>query len=348
MLANHCAVVPKGRAGDLIAIGDAAPDPEESPPALSAEPGASLPNTSKTIAPPAPERAATSLTSTAVSTKKEKKPVPKNILKHLLGLGMKAYAADAEPEDVAKAAEAVNNAPPEAEDDEEEGALEEERVADRKAKDKRKAKDLEEEEEPVAMDKHRKAMHDALDKMLDEQGAGNEVECTDTDLEELKNLLGEYFSEEEAEPEHQAADLEEEPDTAPLDEALGVESEDEMEVGEAGEENLVEDGESPLEEEEEEVPVAMDRARAADGARATLLMLRPAVAQCKDQAVRKAFNAAFGSVTRASRVSSVGDGYAAFSSATRVRAKDTARNDPDAMNVKLQAFYDEQRKKGGK
>jgi hypothetical protein len=207
MMANHAAVVPKGRAGDLIAIGDEAPE-----------------QVLATSAPPADQRAATSQTSTAVQPKKEKKPVPKNIVRHLLGLGLKAFASDAEPEELAEAAEAVNNAPPDAEDS---------KMKDRKAKDRR-AKDNDDPEDGVTEEtetQDRQAAHDALDKMIDGlsgKKGKDRKRATDADIEALKDLLGDFLSEEEEEPEH-AADISEVPeeqgidaDPSELEEVLGA------------------------------------------------------------------------------------------------------------------------------
>ena len=377
IVGNHCAVVPKGRAGNEASIGDSAPKPTSSPPISS-------------IAPPAVERAATSKTSTAVQpSKKENKPVA-NVLKHLLGLGLKAYATDAEPEALAEAAEAIKQSPPPAEDKkardrkardnelmEEDDHDEEVADAKRRARD-RKLRDaeLDEEDEPV-MDGKRKAMHDALDDLIDQEEAGDkhrakDRKVNDADLEELKSLLSQFFSEEEKEPEHAAdEDLEEEDepvvDAAPLDEVLGneePEAEDakdedpeELEEEEGAEDDDLEEGEEDLE------PVgdkrhAKDRARAADGAAAVLKMLRPVVARCKDSKVQDAFNSALSSVTRSSRASS--GGYGSFAASSRARdsklpraplnrayAADSGGNGADKRIADVQAAYDTAHK-GGK
>jgi hypothetical protein len=168
MVGNHMAVVPHGRAGSSVKIHDSAP-------VVAAVP----------------------------KTKKETK-VAKLDWKHIFGLGLRAAAADSEiePEQLTELAQQA--APPVAEE-----------VADKKVKDKKKAADLEpeeEEEEPVAVDKkkakdkklsdHRQRMHDTLDRLLD--GQEPEAEATDTDLEALKQLLTEFFSEEEGEAAHAA------------------------------------------------------------------------------------------------------------------------------------------------
>jgi hypothetical protein len=378
IIGNHCAVVPKGRAGNEASIGDSAPEPTSSPPISSIAPPANNPEI---------KRAATSKTSTAVLTNKEKKPVA-DIRKNLLGRMLKAFAADAEPEDVAEAAEVLKQPPLPAED---------KKARDRKARDnelmeeddhdeeaaKRKARDrklrdaeLDEEDEPV-MDGKRKAMHDALDDLIDQEEAGDkrhakDRKVNDADLEELKSLLCQFFSEEEKEPAHASdEDLEEEDepvvDAAPLDEVLGneepeAEDEDpeELEEEEGAEDDDLEEGEEDLE------PVgdkhrAKDRARAADGAAAVLKMMRPVIARCKDSKVQDAFNSALSSVTRSSRASS--GGYGSFAGAARARdsklpraplnrahAADSGGDGADKRIADMQAAYDAAHNapKGGK
>jgi hypothetical protein len=216
-------------------------------------------------------------------------------------------------------------------------------------------------------------MHDALDDLIDQEEAGdkrhaNDRKVTDADLEELKSLLGQFFSEEEKEPEHASdedPEEEDEPvvDAAPLDEVLGneePEAEDE-DPEELEEEEGAEDDD--LEGEEDLEPVgdkrhAKDRARAADGAAAVLKMLRPVVARCKDSKVQDAFNSALSSVTRSSRASS--GGYGSFAASSRARdsklpraplnrayAADSGGNGADKRIADVQAAYDTAHK-GGK
>jgi hypothetical protein len=399
MMGNHAAVVPKGRAGDLIAIGDAAP--------------------------PADIEAATTKPSTAVLTeKKEKRPVKNNIL-HLLGLGLRAKAADSEtdPEELAQAALDVGKfqEPPEAEDkkardrkardlEEEEAEdkrardrkkardLEEEEVEDRKkardrklrdaemeendhdretAKDRKRARDVETEEDEAAEDRKRardrkaddvkrKAMHDALDDLLDNEEVepaddskhARDRKAEDAGIEELKDLLGQFLSEEEKEPEHASDDAleEEEPDvnTEALDEVLENPAEEEEE--EEAEEAEDDPGEE-LEEESEAVADrrGRDKARAADavsGAAAALATLRPFVARCHDSATQQAFNTALARVSRSSRVST--GGYGSFARSARARDEKLPRNPNHARAAdaatdrvaKLQAAYDNAIKEG--
>lgn len=140
-------------------------------------------------------------------------------------------------------------------------------------------------------------MHDALQRMLDGPGCeeGSEMAVDkgahDADMEALKGMLDQFFSEEEQEPEH-AADEEE----APEGEGPGEETEP--------------DG-------EEEVT---DRARAADGAMTMLKVLRPFVARSKDSALHTAFNTALASVKKGSKAST--GSYGGF--AARARSRDAA------------------------
>ena len=381
MVGNHAAIVPKGRAGLEVAIGDAAPEPTSSPPVSSIAPPANNPATI---------RAATSKTSTVLQQKKETKPVA-DIRKNLLGRMLKAFAADAEPEDVAEAAEVLKQPPPPAEDKKgrdrkaRDNELMEEDDHDEEAADRKKARDrkvrdadLDEEDEPV-MDAKRKAMHDALEDLLDREEAGGEdrkrardKRVSDADLEELKSLLGQFFSEEEKEPAHAGdEDLDEEEDepvvdAAPLDEVLGneeIEAEDAEEDVDAVAEEETADDDLDEEGDEDLEPVgdkhqAKDRARAADGAAAVLKMLRPVVARCKDSKVQDAFNTALSSVTRSSRAS--GGGYGHFAASSRARdsklpraplnrahAADSGDDGVDPRIAKMQAAYDSALK-GGK
>ena len=346
-VANHTAVVPKGRAGDLIAIGDAAPDltaQRATPP----EPAAS---------PPEPSAGHVALTTHASTTKKEKPKVKNNLL-HLLGLGLRAKAADAEtdPEELAQAAVDVGKfADDKRKAGDEDFEIEETgQVKDRK----RKAKDLDPEIEETHTNDRRRKMHDALDKMLDAKGK-------DEDLTELGDMLKEFFGQEAQEPEHQVGDVEELPeeeeevedaDPAELEEVLGEEAEDEEpcpECGLPGEECECEDAEEEEEEVEDKKRRAKDRATAHDGAVATLKMLRPVVARCKDAPMKNAFNTALASVSRASRARTGDSGYSRFAAGSRARSGNLPHNTARAAdaaadaNAKLQKYYDE-RRKGGK
>lgn len=303
---NHLAVVPKGRAGPEARIVDAA---LESSPSVVAEKKQQLKQ----------------------STTKEKKAVKNNLL-HILGLGLKAKAADAEPEELAQAAMELG-----------------------------KQNASSSEEEPTAADAQRKRAHDALDRALDSMSKdAKKRHAKDSDAEGLKSLLDEYLGEGEEVSKHSEDEEtiieEEEPedlDTEELDKALAadVEEEGEQELEEEAmdEEVEEEEGESTTENPDADEP----RLRAADGALAVLKAMRPIVARSKDQAVRRAFNAALRSANGASTVRATdgkdrkaGGSYKKF--AARSRARDMA---PAAARQeqakKLQDFYDNARK-GGK
>jgi hypothetical protein len=168
----------------------------------------------------------------------------------------------------------------------------------------------------------------------------------DADLDELKGLLGDFFTEEQAEPEHagdgelppeleQAEDLEEE--------GPGEETEPDGEEVEVGDRRKV-----------------GDRARAADradGAMKVLQAIRPFVARSNDQAIRSAFNTALGSIKRTSRASSGNYGEfartsrardAAGTKPARARAADASpAAKPDRLAA-LQEHYNANFKSGGK
>jgi rubrerythrin len=300
----------------------------------------------------------------------------KNNLLHIFGLGLRAKAADAEtsPEELAEMAADVGKVK---DTDPDLFEVTEGRDGKRGKDGTRRGKDaptidpVDKDIEPA--DDKRRAMHDALDKLYDGK-------VKDTDIGELKALFDQYLGEEAAEPEHQTEDA----DPAELEELLGggevpdaedTEAEPGEEPGPSGEENLEDAGEEPGGEAEcahcgtmhdaENCPScgcmdkktrAKDRARAADGVAATLRMFRPFVARSNDQAMKKVFNTALGTLTKRSRAR-VGD-YGAFAGAARTRSKDvghdpnpTRRRAADAsqptQDEKLQAYYDE-RLKGGK
>jgi hypothetical protein len=382
MVANHLAVVPKGRAGDDVRIMDAAPGSvitvdtsatggsvvtvTELPPARAAppEPAAQLPPEPSAAGPAAP-------VINAPLTRNKEKPKVKNNIMHIFGLGLKAKAADAEtsPEELAEMASDVGKIK-----DTDPDLFEETTERDRKARD-RKAKDEPVidpvDRDPEQANDRRKVMHDALDRLYDASG-GRGVK--DTDMEELKALLGQFIGEEATEPQH-----EEDADPAELEELLGageqpdaedVEADPGEEVLPSGEESLVEDGTEcahcSTAHDLEACPQcgctdkkahAKDRARAADGVAAVLRMIRPAVARTNDSNVRRAYNTALGTLTRRSRatIASYGD----FARGSRARGRDVGR-DPNpgrrravdasqpTRDEKMQQYYDKARTAGGK
>lgn len=355
MRANHCAIVPNGRAGDFVSIQDALPEPPGEVDQEAASNLVSLDAKSSEV-PTAP--APPAYIPIQFNPSKEKTTVKANKLlrlfmgKHLIEM---ARATDASPEAIM---DAVESLPPK--EDEPIPA-----VADKKAKDAEIIPAEPEDDDVESQD--RKRMHDALDCMLDEPSARDSKRrgrAKDADLEELKSLLSQFFSEEEAEPEH-AADEPEEVDPSQLEAALEPEVEDsEAEPGEEedpdGEEELAADGDDPIIEEPEDADVedkrkAKDRGRAADGAKETLRMLRPFVARVNDASLNKAFNTALGVVTKKSRATATDGGYGGFARAAR--ARDDAPRNPnpraraadgaaESKDQKLQAAYDAAR--GGK
>jgi hypothetical protein len=219
----------------------------------------------------------------------------------------------------------------------------------------------------------------------DEKKAAADKKGKDSDIAELKDLLDQFLSEEQKEPEH-AADKDEPADPSELDSVLGGEDAEE-ECPECGEKGCACDEESDPGEKEEasgeenigdadpainatpdhdhgpgdkakakDAAIARgDRARANDAVAAALKMLRPSIARTQDKAVQNAFNSVLGSLTRASKPTT--GGYGAFAGSARARDKaprnpnpapGSARaNDAQDAITKMQKFYDDARK-GGK
>lgn len=379
LLGNHNAVVPKGRAGDLIRIQDAAPtvaldtattaeaaEPvtatttEQSPQVL--EPIASVevskPMYAPIVLPP--------ISNKEKQTVAQKKPSWLRSLmgKHLIEL---ARATDATPEGIMDEAEALHQ-----EELENKHATDDTQNNEFKSEGDKKAKDG---EVPAALKEHqfdRKAAHDALDRAFDKKRA------KDVDVTALKTLLDEFLTEEADEPEHvddsDPTELEAVLKGAKDDESTcaecglddeDCECDDESEL-ESGEEAMDEAGDPDTtdpddDEDEGEVVIpahkekAADRARAADGATAVLKMLRPVVARTGDKAVQSAFNRALDSVKRTSRTST--GSYGKFASSARARDRAPRNPNPDRKRAgdsgadpisKMQAFYNEAHNKGGK
>ena len=329
ILGNHVAVVPRGRAGGDARINDSAPPSVAETPMVAVE---------------------------------EKKSMKGKYLSHLLGLGLKTFAKDAEPDQVAEAAEELRNHQPAAEE--------------LKAKDAvaAPAKEVEEEGAPDHL-------HKALDKVYSKHKKARDTKAKDVDLEELKTLLGEYFDEEEEEPEHQEDAAEEEGeeefgDEPDDDDALAETAEDEEPEGSEAErqseltEGVGEDIEGFKDESgtfhpiragagykgakagdpkkkakkkktkakdalliqpftgSDASPVRQDTGSGVAAAAAVLRMLRPAIARGDKKALQRAFDAAASVVNKARRQG--GNGYAAFGRAAmepdrdRVRAADAA------------------------
>ena len=255
-------------------------------------------------------------------------------VKHLLGLGLKAYAADAEPEKLAEAAEAV--------------------------KEKEKEKDsLPEKPEPAEdghADDHHKRMHDALDCILNarDKRAAEDSRGKDADLEELADLLDEFFEEESAEPEHQDGEAEPTDDAedaladdvdipvinghpAPIRASEGYNP---RKAGDAKRSRRRRAHDSFIEPVDDAPPATTE-----DRAFEVLKALRPIVARSKDTALRAAFNAQLSQFTRSSRPAT--GGYAGFAFAARRRAADAGpdpgENPEVARAARIQAAYDARR-----
>jgi hypothetical protein len=156
MLANHNAVVPKGRAGDLIAIGDHAGEVDVGAAAHLAALDAAVLDAQVSEVPlvAAAVEAPTYKPIVLPTATKEKRPVANKTDwfrlfkgKHLIEM---ARATDADPEKIVDAAEAIQ------------------------PEEKEEAADLEtisrKPEAGAARDAHRKALHDALDAMMDGGG----------------------------------------------------------------------------------------------------------------------------------------------------------------------------------
>jgi len=360
MVANHNAVVPKGRAGDLVSIGDNAagdPPPRAAPP----EPEASLP-------PPGSGNGHAVANINEPQRHKEKRKV-KNPLLHIWGRGLKAMAADADttPEELAEAAMDIGKR---AGKDEPFEIEETEQVKDRK----RHGRDLDPEIEVTHTNDRRQRMHDAFDRMLDTMG---DRKAGDEDLNELGSMLKEFFGQEAQEPEHQVEDDEEdivEADPAELEEVVAADEPDPEEMGPDGEEDIIaEDDEEDMEcahcgaaMDEEACPEcgcrdgkardkkpAKDRATAHDGATAALNTLRPVIARLnprdpRQKAAMDGFNTALGVLRGKSRVRDAAANYGGFTRAahartgklpSRAQAGDAVGAAADA-NAKVQDIYD--------
>jgi hypothetical protein len=310
---NHVAVVERGRAGAEARIKDSAPQPA-----------------------PAEQSQSAGVGSTGEKRKEQHKVT--NIVKHLLGLGLKAFAADAEPEKLAEAAEAVKSMDKARDEDPEAKKKEEEErkaAADKAARDAESEKSEKEkaekdkkdaEERKKAEDSQRakdaesdpegkwKRMHEVLDMCRDKK-------AMDADLEELKTLLGEFFTEEEEEPDH-AGDR-------------ATDGEPVVRLKLRGADGFIEP--IPLDDDPGVQEIA-----AADTMRA-LSALKPLVARSNDRELKRAFNEQLGKLTR--KAGSSAGTYADFADTSRNRGRsgDSAEDPEEARNRKLQKAYDQRR-----
>lgn len=375
IVGNHVAVVPHGRAGSSVRIIDAMPEFIE--PTQVSEPPALVAS-----APTYPPVAINFPTNkeTHVSVKHK-------MLRLLMGKQLieMARATDADPEKILDAAEELTKPDEPVEDKGKDKAKDTDPdkgdligTTPNAVNDKGKAKDAGPNTFESGATDRRKGLHDALDEMLnkrDEKQAADK-KGKDSDIAELKDLLDQFLSEEQKEPEH-AADKDEPADPSELDSLLGGEDAEE-ECSECGEKDCVCDSETEPGEEtgasgEENIedadpainappehdhgpgdkkgkdkdkgkakdaavlaPVG-SRARANDAVAAALRTLRPSIAKCNDKAVHDAFNSVLGSVTRASKPST--GSYGAFAGAAR--ARDNAPRNPDRSRANDSAAQDQ-------
>ncbi len=352
IVVNHCAVVPKGRAGREARIKDSAPDAK------------------KYVA----------LGSNIVKIETREKIPVAITLKSILGTFLKARAADAEPEELADAA--LKMAEKHAEDIEsfESGGTFHpirnskgyKRSKAGEGRRKRRARDSEEDS--------RERMHDALDRCMD-------GEAKDADLEEIRDLLDEFFEEEEGEPEHEEdrkakdrkkskdsleseeEEAEQEPklDTKGLKKVLSDEGEPEDGSKEEPEDAEHEDDSEEKEDDrisgewqegepkEDDFEKTSDKrngdrkaddrkGRAHDGAVEVLKALRPVAARTTDKNVRRAYDALVREVARSSKPRT--GGYSQF--AARARAHDSAPKNDTQLYSELDSIYAQARKDGRK
>ena len=352
IIPNHCAVVKSARAGPEARICDAAPatDSEPIPPAAVVESrGAEVPKGEsdppavqqqegragvaacdsakpEPVSPPVQARENLAGSSSTGNKTKER---PKMDLRRLFGLGLKALATDAEtkPEDLAEAAEAFGKEKEKPKPAEDRRADDSHRADDRRADDRR-ADDV----RPHADDR-RARMHAALDKMLAGERPEPEpipaerepVAAEDVDLEELRDLLSEFFEEEEAEPAHQeGAEGGPEPiEPEPVAADCGM-----PRKGRAGDQFIE--------------PIDGPGSESAGDALDMLNALKPFVARTRDAALIRKFN---GEMARFSRSAApTNGGYGRFAEAARHRAADVA---PEGTTKRseyekhLQAAYDQ-------
>jgi hypothetical protein len=150
----------------------------------------------------------------------------------------------------------------------------------------------------------------------------------DADLEELKSLLGQFFTEEENEPEHEAGDEE----VAPISQSDADKEESKEDKKEDKKEEKAADGEI-VEPEPELKPEQVPESQF-DSATHVLKTLRPLVARSKDSKLIGAFDTLARSVNAGRKKESEGqaeDGYAVFTGASLTKGKDAAASESIAQ-----------------
>lgn len=272
ILGNHVAVVPNGRAGPLAAIQDSA-----IPVAAKME----IIHMSK-----------------------------KETIKNLLAMGLKAFAATAEPKDLAVAMDAIAS----------------EEAKPEPVKDAQPAKD-------AAASDARKRMHDALDKMLDGKEEEQKAAASASD-EDAKNLAALFGKDAEV-----TAAKEDATDAADADENGEEESEEETPATDEAVQSEASPIIAPEDRQQADVPSAVDAAYKA-GQDAVLKALKPFVAKTSDSRLRGAFDTA--SKLAKNPVSKSKGGYSAVARAAATVGTDhEVGEDPAVMANKA---YKEMRK----
>jgi hypothetical protein len=264
IVGNHVAVVPNGRAGPLAAIQDSAP---------------------------------------AVTVKMEITHMTrKETLKNLLAMGFKAFAATAEPKEIAVAMDCMSE------------------DAEVKAE---PAKDA----EVTPANDARKRAHDALDKMLDgkEEEAKAAAAASDKDMDDLKGL----FASKDAEP----TDKKEDASTEDAENEQ-EESEEETDATDAAVQTEASPIIEPSNRQQPVVSAAVDAAFK-EGQQMILKALKPFVAKSNDPRLKGAFDTAT-KLTREAVAKTKGS-YSAVAKAAATVAKDAGVNDDPS--AKANAAY---------
>jgi hypothetical protein len=268
---NHVAVVRAGRAGSEARIYDAAPEA----PAVAVEVVSEI--TEPVAATPPSEGIGSPDKAASVETEKTTKGTYKvtNIFKHLLGLGLKAYAADADPEKLSEAVEAVQqqSAKPEPTILRPAARATDAAAVEEKTEEKKEAAKATDSDE----NDPRARMHGALDRMMDKRAKDAE----DADVEELKKLMAEGDDPE-------ATDAEEDKTEEESEEAEDEKAEEEGESEEAEGRDSA-DFIEPVSMGDEKRTAAVRKPQGLDTAQ-MLRELRPLAARSKDLKFRKWFN----------------------------------------------------------
>jgi len=236
----------------------------------------------------------------------------KNIVKHILGLGLNSYAKDATPEELAEASRSV--------------------ARDAEGEEKPKEEEKKEESKDAGMDR-RKRLHDALDRQLEAEDRKN---SHDADIEDLKKLLGAKDESEEEEKKAEEKDAEgEESEVKPIEDAEGEEEEKE------------ESEDSEIVRPEPDLP-AGDRPKSQfDSAIKVLKAMRPFIAKTHDKKLHAAFDTIVRSTNAAARQQKSGGGdYGQFLTAARTsRGKDSSAETPAQESTRrFQEVYNKARK----